>query len=689
MGALSAGAAVTQRSGLQSLAAQSGTLQPPVQRVLLVTKCHLDVGFSMTQAKVIRKYFDVYYPQAIATAAATRARGHDRYIWTTGSWLLYEYLEQASASDRKTMDGAIAAGDIVWHALPFNWQTEMLDRSLIEGGLSFSAELDRRYGHTTTGAKMTDVPGHSRGIIAPLQAAGVRLLDIGVNAASTPPDVPDVFLWKDRAGNSLAMLYHRHDYGSTLLIPGTDTAVDVEVRTDNSGPHTLAEIAAIYARLRAQFPGAAVQASNFTEVAAAVDTVRNALPVVTEEIGDTWIYGVASDPVKVARYREAGRRREAWLAANRFQAGDATDRRLLAKLLLAPEHTWGTDTKSYLDNDHYRPADLKKVLGTPNYQVMEVSWQEKRDDISAAIESLPPAMRQEVDAAFAALKPKRPMSTGMAAQDPSTLVETMHYTLGFDSATGALTRLRSRASAREWASAEHPLALFTYQTLSAADYTAFLARYIKTTADWAPRDFGKPNIGSFGAMSHEWHPRLKQLLRVEDEKEERLLLAMQIDDAAAAATGNVAWPAEIFYELRMPKTESRIELTVMTFGKEENRMPEAMWLTFNPVAEDPRGWSLSKVDEQVMPADVVRGGGRSMHAVTGAVRYADTKPGSLQILPLDTPLVAVGERTPLNFSLDLPTLAAGVHFGLYNNAWGTNYLQWCGGNWQSRFSLSV
>jgi hypothetical protein len=31
---------------------------------------------------------------------------------------------------------------------------------------------DRRYGHAITGAKMTEVRGHSRGMIAPLQAAG-------------------------------------------------------------------------------------------------------------------------------------------------------------------------------------------------------------------------------------------------------------------------------------------------------------------------------------------------------------------------------------------------------------------------------------------------------------------------------------------------------------------------------------
>ena len=44
---------------------------------------------------------------------------------------------------------------------------------------------------------MTDVTGHTRGIIAPLAEHGVKLLDIGPNAACTAPDVPPVFLWKD------------------------------------------------------------------------------------------------------------------------------------------------------------------------------------------------------------------------------------------------------------------------------------------------------------------------------------------------------------------------------------------------------------------------------------------------------------------------------------------------------------
>jgi len=44
-----------------------------------------------------------------------------------------------------------------------------------------------------------------------------------------------------------------------------------------------------------------MQASTFDKFAAEVlsSPVHQQLPVVTSEIGDTWIHGVASDPIKV------------------------------------------------------------------------------------------------------------------------------------------------------------------------------------------------------------------------------------------------------------------------------------------------------------------------------------------------------------------------------------------------------
>src|SRR5215469_6543089 len=77
---------------------------PTVKRVLFVSKCHLDVGFVDTQANVVRKYFDVYFPRAIEIAATMRREGNDRYVWTTGSWLLWQYLEKAGSAQRRQME---------------------------------------------------------------------------------------------------------------------------------------------------------------------------------------------------------------------------------------------------------------------------------------------------------------------------------------------------------------------------------------------------------------------------------------------------------------------------------------------------------------------------------------------------------------------------------------------------------
>lgn len=677
---------------LAQLATQSVLPTPTsaqIHTVLLVTKCHLDVGFTMTQQRVLQRYFDVYFPQAIERAAAQRAGGSEHYTWTTGSWLLYEYLEQAGAAQRKAAEQAIAARDLAWHALPFNWQTEMIDRSMIDGAMAFSRILDERFSVTTTGAKMTDVPGHSRGLVAPLAQAGVRLLDIGVNAASTPPDVPDIFLWREPGGQSVAVIYHRHDYGSVLEIPGTGVAVDVEVRNDNSGPHTADEISAMYIRLRTLYPHAAVRAATFNDVAAVVDTVRLTLPVVTSEIGDTWIYGCASDPSKVAEYRCTARLRQQWIAKGRFVTGDSTDRNLLRRCLLAAEHTWGTDTKTYLDDSHYRPTDLATVLDQPGYTVMRTSWQEKRQNTLDAISHLPDGLKLQAQAAMRATKASIPETQGMHAHDPAQPLETANFTLRLDPATGAIIGLRNKRTGVEWASDSNPLALFTYQTLSPEQYAAYLKHYLVTETDWGPKDFGKPGMERFTPLARDWHPRIERCSVLTDEKGTRAILELAIVDADAERGGNVAWPARLYLELALPVDAPRLDLRLTSLGKISNRLPEAMWLSFAPRAVTPDSWEMDKVDQPVRADDVVRNGGRAMHAVSGAVRCTQPSGRVFQVHTLDAPVIAFGERSPLNFSPEQPHLSRGMHVCLYNNGWGTNYLQWNSGNWLYRFSLSA
>jgi hypothetical protein len=668
---------------LQALA-PAGPPNPAINRVLVMFKCHFDAGFIDTQAHVVQRYFAEYFPQAIRTAEQMRLTGSNRYVWTTGSWLLYEYLEQASPDDRRRMEKAIAEGDIAWHALPFSWQTEMMDRSLISGSLSLSHSLDRRFGRTTTGAKMTDVPGHTRGLIAPLADRGVNFLDIGVNGGSTPAELPPLFVWKDPEGASIVVMYH-HEYGGIACVPGSDLAVAVVVRDDNSGPHTPQEIADIYADLRQRFPRAKIVATNLTEIGNAIQPYRNHLPIETPEIGDTWIYGVASDPLKVARYRELCRLRESWILAKKIQTGDETDLRLLRHLLLEAEHTWGTDTKTWLDFEHYTPQSLEGMLNTKNYLVVEFSWQEKRQDLFDGIATLPAPLRDEAQSSIAALAPVRPEMAG-PLHPADKDIETEHFILRFDPNTGAIQRLRNKQTGREWASPEHPLALLSYQTLSEADYKKFMAAYLTTKADWAWKDFGKPNIERFGARSQSWSPKLVELRAQGIRGNYRVITRMQIDDSEALQSGRAAFPGTMYLELIMPDAEPILHLNFYYFDKLATRMPEALWLTFNPVVNDPGGWSMDKSGQKVSPFDVVTAGSRHLHAVTKGFGHKDAQ-GSLEIDTLDAPLIAVGEKSPLNFSRSQPDLATGVHCGLFNNAWGTNYIMWFNEDMRFRFLL--
>jgi hypothetical protein len=656
-----------------------------VKRVLVMFKCHLDVGFADTQAAIMREYFEVYFPRAMQVATATRQAGTDRYVWTTGSWLLYEYLEQASSDVRRRTEQAVAAGDLAWHALPFTWETEFMDRSMIEGALGFSQSLDQRFGRTTIGAKMTDVPGHSRGLVGPLAAHGVKFLDIGVNDASTPPKVPPLFVWQDPEGASLIMMYH-HGYGGIVQAPDSDLAVAVEMRDDNQGPHSMEEITRIYAGLRKQFPHAQVTAANLSEIAAAVEPYRSRLPVVTQEIGDTWIYGVASDPVKVARYREVARLRQDWLAQGKFAVGDSLDRGLLRRLALCAEHTWGVDTKTLKDYQHYTPKDLHAALNLPTFRVAETSWAEKRKDIDDGLANLPEALQSQARERLAALEPAEPEHAGLQSHSSGSEMETAHWVIALDPRTGAIQKLRAKSTGREWASAAQPLALFTYQTLSKADYVRYDADYVTVKTWWSVLDFGKPKIENFGAQSRVWTAALADCWSGKVEGGHRLLAQLRIDDAEAEKSGRVAWPGKMFLDVFLPDAEPVVQINFSCFAKAANRLPEAMWLSFLPQAPEPKGWMLEKVDRLVSPFDVVRGGNRQVHAVSRGLNYKDAQ-GSLSIETLDAPVVVLGEKSPLAYSTAQPDLAKGIHFSLYNNAWGTNYIQWFGEDTRFRFVL--
>lgn len=656
---------------------------PSIKKVHVIFKTHLDVGFTKLAGEVVKTYMQEFIPNALALSEKLRQENQkDRYVWSTGSWLVHEFLEQAEPADRKRMEAAIERGDIAWHALPFTTHSELADPSLYELGIQLSAALDKRFGKKTIAAKMTDVPGHTRGLVPILAKNGVRFLHIGVNSASMPPDVPPLFVWRAPDGSEVVVMYQQ-SYGNQMALPGTSSVMAINFTGDNHGPHKPEQIARIYSDLRRQYPNAEVQATNFNVIAEEVATIKGQLPVVTQELGDTWIHGTGSDPLKVANMRELERLRNNWLKAGKLTFGSPADLAFGIPLLMIAEHTWGADIKRYLkDWDIYALEKFKEARSKPNFKMVEQSWQEKREYIDLAVRKLSGEMAGEAKAHLQSLRPLPVKKDGFTQlKNPQNAIVTRYYQVAIDPATGGIIHLKDKATGADWADPKHPLCQFAYQAFAKGDYDRFLNQYLTKKPNWALDDFGKTGMEVANAPSGTWLSRLKAAFVKEDKKGKTVLLELVMTGADGKTPGGS--PANLTVELHFPDDRKEMQITLQCLDKQATRLPEASWFSFVPPVQK-GAWIIDKMGQPVDARDVVKNGNRKLHAVKEGVRF-ENGAQSCSIASLDVPLVAPGERALLNFDNRLPEVGEGVHFCLHNNVWGTNFRMWFDDDMKYRF----
>ena len=647
----------------------TGTAQPApddsnVKKVLVVFKTHLDIGFTDLSSKVEQRYVESFIPQAIDVARSLReAGGEERYVWTTGAWLIDAYLRQASPAAVAELEEAVGRGDIVWNGVPYTVESESMNRALFEGMLRLSQRLDARFGRRTTAVKMTDVPGHTRSIVPLLAGAGIRFLHVGTNPAVSVPQVPPVCRWRDPSGSEILLMY-QGSYGDTMVLPDGETAVSVNLTGDNHGPHTVEQVRAIYASLHARYPHARIVAASLNDVAAALEPMRDALPVVTSEIGDTWIYGYGSAPLRMARFRELGRLYARWIEAGRLDPASDAAVDFAVRLGMIAEHTWGADVKSYLRNwDKYDFDAFQAARRQPEFLFVEASWRELDENIDKAVALLPEPLRTEAREAVEALG--NPAPYDIASHDKIRGVDAAgRYELG-------------RGGAKCLAGA------VAYQSFSNEDYLRFQDRYLTSRVQWALEDNGKPGLEKSSARSAVLEAAVTQCASSREAQGRRIRSILRFPDDRRVDARVLP---EVQTEWLVAPDGCSAELTVDLIGKPANRLPEAYWVSFVP--EQMTGVIAEKTGSRVDLLDVVPGGNRQMHGVDGYVDLV-TRQGTWRITPLDAFLVVVGERNALNYSTELPDCSKGVHFCLGNNLWGTNFCMWWEGSMRYRFRIEL
>ncbi len=645
--------------GLCQLVAQE--VNTSVDKVYVVFKTHLDVGFTDLSSVVTQRYITEFIPKALDVSEKLRAENaSEKYVWTTGAWLIWKYLHTASPEEVKRLEEAIGRGDIVWNSVPYTVESESMNLDLFETSLLLSHKLDEKYGKKTIAAKMTDVPGHTRSIVSPMSRAGIRFLHIGVNPACPIPNVPEFCRWRDTDGSELILVYQQ-DYGSENILPGGKAVISINFTGDNHGPHSYEKVKEIYADLHKRYPNARLVACSFNEIAEELIVMQDQLPVVTSEIGDTWIYGYGSAPIRMAKFRALSELYSQWLREKKIDKNSDAALDFVLELGLIAEHTQGVDVKTHLHNwDKYDMDLFLPARATAPFRKAEASWKELDDYIYNAIQYLPQHLQAEALAEMKKIdQPVVPIFTEKAQSVSSTPWQAAVLKKGALKLEG-----------------------LSYQMYDAADYKQYLDNYLRAHYGWALADIGKPGLDKSKAVSVSLSA---QTIKQEVRKEKKGIRT--VSELVFQNEGKVdqrVLPEKMYIDVLDYKNGKKAEVTLTIKGKPAVRLPEAYWLSFT--TDDILSIVAEKVGGRVDLLDVVEKGNRQQHGID---RYVDliTSNGTIRIWSETAFLVNVGEARGINYSLEYPDKKGGIHFNLSNNLWNTNFRMWNEGSLTYRFTI--
>ena len=525
----------TAQPQLSQLPCFYGAPAVPITKVLIIDADHFDAGYHGLVKDVVNMYFDTFWPLALKISKDLRDGNHtETYTYTTFSWLASAYLHCPpnaglhcpSATQLAEFKLAATRGDITWPAFPFNSEFGAYDSSMVAFGVNMTHTLDDLLGVPRKKVVAErDVPGVTRSVIPVLAKAGVQAINIAPNAQPAPANVPPAFIWKDgprqKHGNGsqlfgvsspsgqemLTLFWDGWNYGIPgqpelgcdmvcfQTFPGCDTAVYFNWIGEDSGPNvdSAAAVLALYAKARAKFPGAEVVSGGLDVIVEALlqPKARASLPVLTGEIGDTWSYGISSDPKKTRDLRLLMRHRANYTTrANDYASADLSNdlstvggpsppapvvpaptmplpwwQNFSRFLLKGYEHTWGgggagtykgntgpSKTPSNFINSNFH-ADRANA-SCSWVKSLEQTWTDQRTwAVDMAIDAIgDTALRGAVQAeraSVAQLEQAPPSTTGLKQVAVGSPVAVGKFTLFVDR-NGAISEMKDTMG-REWA----------------------------------------------------------------------------------------------------------------------------------------------------------------------------------------------------------------------------------------------
>ncbi len=659
-----------------------------MKEVIVVSKAHLDLGFTDFACNVKEKYLTEFIPSAIDLADKLNIGGEKKFVWTLGSWLIKEALESEALREKVTQ--ALKNGNLVPHAMPFTTHTELLDGDLLEYGLGIVDRLDQISGRKTIAAKMTDVPGHTVALVPALAKHGIKLLHIGVNGAAALPDVEPCFVWI--YGDAEVVVIYDKGYGGVFEVPYTDQILYFDHAHDNGGVRRQNKVLSKFKKIQSQYPNYKVRAGRLDDIAEKLWEVKDKLPILEGEIGDTWIHGVATDPYKTAAFRTLCNLKNKWLREGSLLKDSDEYKKFADSLLCVAEHTWGLDMKTHLaDMENYqkykfvqaRQRDLLKIrrpLGAMPYSFlcwidntfgsksfaysnMQKSWVEQRGYIDNAIHALSPSHAQEAGLLLDALRPiQLPIVESGEKYEYGDEIQSGEYRLNINE-KGGITLSRNGNKILD----AQGRPILTYRSYGYEDYEYWRSHYMRSNVAWARYDYLRPLLKKQNDYPQGLFEYRANDATVKKEHDEVIVSVDMTCDEILCNELGAPLGVKIIY--RLSKDGLKVQLTWI--GKDAVRTTESIAMHFYPANKT----NYVKIGKKVDPCSVVSKGGRKLSAIERAeivVGEDIYTLGSIQAA-----LVASDGGNILHFDNEVADINAnGLSYVLCNNVWGTNFPLW-------------
>ncbi len=670
------------------------------KRIIVTSKTHLDLGFTDYAAAVKKLYFDEYLPNAFSVAKKLNV-DKNRFVWTTGSWIIKEALNTFEGEKKEALIEALQKGFLSPHALPFTLHTELLDEDTFEYGMSLIKKIDEISGRKTIAAKMTDVPGHTKAIVPLLAKNGIKMLHIGVNGASALPEVPECFLWKN--DDCEIVVVYSGDYGGTFKSELINDELIIEHTVDNRGVKSAESVLKSFEKIEKANPNAEVTAGTLNEIAQSLWDKREKLPVVTSEIGDTWIHGAASDPYKAGAIRTLIELKNKWLKEGTLKKETSEYENLCDNILCLAEHTCAMDVKMYFaDFENYLKKDFQKArekdtvkMHHPlrdfprnlevlysrlkgrykkgSYRAVEKSWAEQREYITCAVNSLSAKHKKEALEELSLLRPEK------AEENKGTAV-----LFGQEIALGktkfAVNRFGSLSNLSidgKEIIPENDKPALTYRVFTKEDYDYWFNNYTrnrKETAAWSVADFGRPLL-KYAEGKYPSGERAYKAIGLFKTKDS-VTVDFAIDNRFTEEAG-----APRKAQIKYTETENGLHITLKWFEKDACRLTEMLYFSLYPRCKKGE-ITLHKLGSDIDPFDIVRSGNRNISASFGV------DCGDIGIINHQSPLVCMGKGKILQFdNIYQNPEKDGISFILHDNVWGTNFPLWYEEN--ARFDFDI